>query len=46
MNMEKYLYPNHPLRCITCGPSNMAKSVFLTNLLLNNINDFEKIYIY
>ena len=44
--MEKKLYPNHPLRCIICGPSSSGKSVFLTNLILNIINEYDKIYIY
>ena len=44
--MEKFLYPQHPLRCIICGPSNWDKSVFLTNLILNTINEYDKIYIY
>ena len=44
--MEKLLYPQHPLRCIICGPSNVGKSVFLTNLILNIINEYDKIYIY
>ena len=44
--MEKYLYPNHPVRCIITGPSECGKSVFLTNLLLNIINEYDKIYIY
>ena len=26
--MEKILYPNHPVRCITTGPSNAGKSFF------------------
>ena len=42
--MEKFLYPNHPVRCIITGPSECGKSVFLTNLFLNIIDD--KIYIY
>ena len=46
MNMDKYLYPSHPLRCKICGPSNVGKSVFLTNLILNIINKYDKIYIY
>ena len=33
--MEKFLYPSE------CG-----KSVFLTNLILNFINEYDKIYIY
>ena len=44
--MEKYLYPKHPVRCIITGPSNVGKSVFLTNLILNIINEYDKIYIY
>ena len=44
--MEKFLYPNHPVRCIITGPSECCKSVFLTNLILNIINQYDKIYIY
>ena len=44
--MEKLLYPNHPLKCITTGPSESGKSIFLTNLILNIINEYDKIYIY
>ena len=44
--MEKISYPNHPLWCIICGPSNVGKSVFLTNLILNIIKEYEKLYIY
>ena len=44
--MEKILYPNHPVRCIIAGPSECGKSVFLTNLILNIINEYDKIYIY
>ena len=44
--MEKNLYPNHPVRCIKTGPSSSGKSVFLTNLILNIINEYNKIYIY
>ena len=44
--MEKILYPNHPVRCIITGPSSSGKSVFLTNLILNIINEYDKIYIY
>ena len=43
--MEKILYPNHPVRCIITGPSECGKSVFLTNLILNIINEYDKIYI-
>ena len=44
--MEKILYPSHPCRVIITGPSESGKSVFLTNLILNIINEYEKIYIY
>ena len=44
--MEKFLYPNHPVRCIITGPSSLGKSVFLTNLILNIINKYDKVYIY
>ena len=40
--MDKLLYPNHPVRCIITGPSNVGKSVFLTNLILNFINEYKK----
>ena len=42
--IEKFLYPNHPVRCIIPGPSEFGKSVFLTILILNIINQYEKIY--
>ena len=44
--MEKIFYPSHPVRCIICGPSNVGKSVFLTNLILNIFSEYDKIYIY
>ena len=44
--MEKFLYPKHPVRCIITGPSESGKSVFLTILILNIINEYDKIYIY
>ena len=44
--MEKFLYPSHPVRCIITGPSCSGKSYFLTNLILNIINEYDKIYIY
>ena len=46
MMTEKFLYPTQPLRCKITGPSNSGKSVFLTNLILNFINEYNKIYIY
>ena len=44
--MEKILYPNHPVRCIITGPSECGKRYFLTNLILNIIKEYDKIYIY
>ena len=44
--MGKFLYPNHPVRCIIAGPSECGKSIFQTNLILIIINEFDKIYIY
>ena len=44
--MEKFLYPNHPVPCLITGPSCSGKSVFLTNLILNIINEYDTIYIY
>ena len=40
--MEKKLYPNHPVRCIITGPSNVGKSVLLTNLILKIINEYDR----
>ena len=44
--MEKKIYPSHPVRRFITGPSNVGKSVFLTNLSLNFINEYDKIYIF
>ena len=44
--MDKILYPKHPLRCIITVPSECGKTVFLTNIILNIINEYDKIYIY
>ena len=44
--MEKFLYPTHPVRCILTDASECGKSVFLTNLMINITNEFDKIYIY
>ena len=44
--MEKILYLSHPCRVIITGPSECGKSYFLTNLILNIINEYDKIYIY
>ena len=40
--IEKLFYPTHPVRCIITGPSDFGKSVFLTNLILKNINENNK----
>ena len=44
--MEKFLYPNHPFRCITTGPSEYGKTGFLTILFLNIIHEYKQIYIF
>ena len=44
--MEKFLYPTHPVKCIITRPSECGESVILTNLILNIINEYDKIYIY
>ena len=44
--MEKFPYPNLPVRCSITGPSCCGKSVFLTNLTLNIINKYDKRYIF
>ena len=40
--MDKYLYPNHPVRCIITGPSERGRSGSLKNLILNIINEYKK----
>ena len=44
--MDKILYPSHPCRCIITGPSNVGKTYFLTNIILNIINEYDKIYLF
>ena len=44
--MEKCLYPSHPGRCIITGPSECGKPVFLTNIILNIIDEYNKTFIY
>ena len=34
--MEKFLYPNHPVRCNITGPSEGGKSIVLLNLVLKD----------
>ena len=41
-----FLYPKHPVRCCITGPSECGKSYFLTTLISNIINEYDKIYIY
>ena len=43
--MEKLLYQTHRVRCSITVPSDCGKSVFSTNLNLNIINEYDKIYI-
>ena len=44
--MEKFPHLNHPVRCIITGFSECGTSVFLTSLVLNILNEYDKIYIY
>ena len=44
--MEKFLYPNHPVRCIVTGLSECGKSYFLTTLVLKMNKGNEKLFIY
>ena len=44
--MEKFLYPTHPVPVDFSGPTGYGKSVFLTNLFLNVVNESNKTYIY
>ena len=46
MTIDKFLYPNHPVRCIITGPSECGKSFYFRNLILYIINEYDKIYIY
>ena len=46
MIIDKSLYPTHPVRCIITGPSECGKSVFLSKLILNIINEYDKKYVY
>ena len=44
--MEEFLFPSHPFRCIICGPSSSGKRVFFKKIILNDLNECDKIYIY
>ena len=44
--MDKFLNPQHPVRWIITGPIESGKIYFLTNLILERIKDFQKLYIY
>ena len=44
--MEKISYPNHPVMCIITGPTECGKLVFVSNLILKNLNEFEKTCLY
>ena len=43
--IEKFFHPNHPVICIITGPSEFGKSVFLTYLILYNVNEHKEKYI-
>ena len=42
MTIDKILYPNNPIRCKITGPSECGQSVFLTKIILNIINEYDK----
>ena len=44
--MKKKLYPNHPVRAIIVSPSGSGKTCFLTQLILEFINEITEIYIH
>ena len=44
--MENILQTTLAVKCIVSGPSECGKSVFLTNLILNPLNKFKKVYNY
>ena len=44
--MNNFLNPTDPVRYIITGPSECGTSVFVTNLIIDNIKEFEKISIY
>ena len=44
--MERFHYPQHPIRCNNTGRSKCGKSVFLTFLTLKNDNQYGKMFIF
>ena len=42
--MDKVLYQQHPICCIIAGRSCCSKTYVLTNLVLNIVNEAEKLY--
>ena len=46
MIMEKLLYPNHAVRFIIVGTSNVGKPYFPMILILNYITEFDKEYVF
>ena len=44
--MDKFFYPPHPARVIFTGPSECGNSFFLTILILNIFNEYDKLYIH
>ena len=45
MTIDIIFHPTHQLQCIITGLSNSGKSVFLTDLSLDIIDEYSKIYI-
>ena len=43
MSMEKILYPTHPIRCFTTGPTECGKSIFLKKLILNINKEYDRV---
>ena len=46
MIIEKFLYPTHPVHSIITGARDIGKTVFLSNSIFNNIDEYKKVYIY
>ena len=46
MTIGNFFYPNRPVRCNVTSPSECGKSVFVANLILYIIDEYDKIYIY
>ena len=46
MKKDQILYPQYLVRCVITSPAELGKRFFLTNLISNIINEYDKIYIY